>query len=372
MDSKSSELMYTPIGDKGMYGKIDIGKVTFLFVLSGKHKNYVNITKICRAYNKKFTDWYKLDSSKSLMELVSEQLSIKKLYTQFTKVPISGYYVHPILLPHIGLWLDNQATLDIYLFLEKYNKLSNTKLISANRRIKLYEKLTKKMEERCDTLDSIIVSLEKQLNSITDKYNIIVSKNETMANVMRVCSENLIENTKDSVESEHDSESDSSKISSNKKHCEEESDSDYDEESDSDCDEESDSECDEESDSDKDCASKKSVKIPNKKADLTKDFVCGLYKKIDILDGGYNYYFATSYDSLANKKLKSDYEELFLYTSNNKKYINKCKNAADVLTKGGNLDFKNKVCEGPFRYAWTYNEREMVEYYERMYRKMHK
>lgn len=392
MENKSSELMYTPIGDKGMYGKIDIGKVTFIFILSGKCKNFVHINKICRVYNKKFTDWCKLDSSKSLMKIASKQLGTKKLYTKFTEAPITGYYVHPILLPHIGLWLDNQAVIDIYLFLEKYNELTNTKLQRAKRHIKSCEKLSKIIEEKCDILNNINLSLEKQLNDITDKYNIVISKNETMANIMRVCIENLGENTKDnnSIESDpenSESEYESSRKSTKKfvresdeesepkknvkkstKHSEEESESKH--ESVENSNENSESDYDNESDSDDDV--KHSVKIQYEKPDFNKQYVCGLYKKI-IADGDFNYYFVTSHESYDTDILDPEYEELFLFTSNNKKYINKCKSAADCLTNSGNLEFKKKNArEGPFRYAWTYNEREMVGYYKSMYRRMHK
>jgi prophage antirepressor-like protein len=77
-----------------------------------RHDGYVNATQLCKAGNKKFNDWNRLDATQ---QLVNELVLITGIPVCEIIESIKGHgsWVHPKLAPHLAMWLSPSFALKV-------------------------------------------------------------------------------------------------------------------------------------------------------------------------------------------------------------------------------------------------------------------
>jgi len=90
---------------KALYGPFNV-----IMMKTNDYRNgYINATKLCEKWGKVFNDWIELVESKELLEESSDLL-----YSVSQKDGIlSGTYIHPKLIPHIGMWINPKFKFEI-------------------------------------------------------------------------------------------------------------------------------------------------------------------------------------------------------------------------------------------------------------------
>ncbi len=95
--------------------KLVINDIT---VISRSNDNYVNATMLCKAGNKKFFAWYRLDNTKNLIsELASEERIHASLLIDIKKGNSEKYeqgsWIHPKLAIHLAQWISPQFAIQV-------------------------------------------------------------------------------------------------------------------------------------------------------------------------------------------------------------------------------------------------------------------
>ncbi|AID46896.1 N1R/p28 family protein [Penguinpox virus] len=92
-----------------------------LVVTAMKDCDYINATKLCSIAGKEFYKWHRLEYSKELIAYIDTMVNTKKSVIKISTVVngapssrnILGYYVHPLLVPHILSWMSAEYALKI-------------------------------------------------------------------------------------------------------------------------------------------------------------------------------------------------------------------------------------------------------------------
>lgn len=96
------------------FNKIGISQSSENSTIGGKDipKGYVNATQMCKAGNKRFPNWSRLDRSKAYIEALSlaTQIRVSSLLIELTGTPdgdasLQGTWVHPKVAILIAAWI---------------------------------------------------------------------------------------------------------------------------------------------------------------------------------------------------------------------------------------------------------------------------
>lgn len=148
-----------------------------LKVIMMKSNRYVNATKLCNDYNKKYSDWRAKSSARMLIKTLNENLKSQTDKSTIKVVDgsndIIGTYVHPSLIIHIAIWcdvnyalkisemiIDNSVNVDIE---ENNNNLSSIK------NEKMVYSLTTNVELLRDQCENIFEKVEYMYNKVVNK-----------------------------------------------------------------------------------------------------------------------------------------------------------------------------------------------------------
>ncbi|ARF02773.1 SWPV1-199 [Shearwaterpox virus] len=140
-----------------------------------KENGYINATNLCKARNKRFKNWLKLDGTKELIKTIEEvdnTWKIKSSYSDINRMilevknesntenqyEVSGLYVHQDLIPHIASWISP-------LFAVKVSKIINS-YISGKYKFNLKAK-----EEEIRQKEITNKELLELLRNFNDKYD---------------------------------------------------------------------------------------------------------------------------------------------------------------------------------------------------------
>lgn len=94
-----------------------------VIIISRTEDNYINATQLCEAGNKKFNDWFILDTTKDLINELTTNISS----------PIKSYWIHPDLAIMLAQWISPKFALQIskwirtLLLNKEYEKKNKTK-----------------------------------------------------------------------------------------------------------------------------------------------------------------------------------------------------------------------------------------------------
>ena len=129
-----NEIIFEHINKKFAYGKYGDFKVIIM-----KENKYMNATKLCEEYNKRFDHWLENINGKNLINEVDNEINgasgepPKKATITLLKGCVNelkGTYVHELLIPHIIKWIKNP----------KYNQPESH----------IQQKLNKKLNSLCE------------------------------------------------------------------------------------------------------------------------------------------------------------------------------------------------------------------------------
>lgn len=111
-----NEIIFEHINDNFAYGKYGDFKVIIMM-----ENKYINATKLCGEYNKRFENWLRNDNSKILIDTVENELNNDRNgFDSYMSEPpkkatitllkgcvneLKGTYVHELLIPHIASWI---------------------------------------------------------------------------------------------------------------------------------------------------------------------------------------------------------------------------------------------------------------------------
>ena len=151
-------------------------------ILSRLEDNYINATQLCQAGNKKFFDWYRLNTTKELiMELESEAGIPASLLIDSKKGNSNsfnqGTWIHPDLAIQLAQWVSPNFALQVsrwirILFSNNNNELQNTLLLQdiemKDKKIKLLQDSYLKKHKRVDYPEKNVIYI---LTTIDNKKN---------------------------------------------------------------------------------------------------------------------------------------------------------------------------------------------------------
>lgn len=187
----SSDLLYMPIDNEGLYGRIILGSISFTFITKDKLKGYINASALCMNVNKKFKNWLKLASNVSLIKSISSNLEKQKLYS-YCSGEYKGYYIHHSLLPYVAIWINIETASKVQLFLDTHYKIFNDEykeLLNCNTQ----NKITKLYEQKYEAHTVINNVLNNHIRILTNKHNFIVFKNRELSHTLKEYIESLNE-----------------------------------------------------------------------------------------------------------------------------------------------------------------------------------
>jgi hypothetical protein len=83
--------------------------VNNIIIESRQHDNFINAMQMCKAYNKKFNDWFFLDSTKEIIKALKDDVGISTL-VEFKK---GNKWLHPDLASQLSQWISPIFALQI-------------------------------------------------------------------------------------------------------------------------------------------------------------------------------------------------------------------------------------------------------------------
>ena len=110
-----------------------IGSFVVIMMKTDDYRNgYTNATKLCREGNKRLIDWFRLDGSKGLIACLERSLGGEDSHPPDLCVKIdfhgnneedrliSGTYIHPKLIAHVGIWISPEFGLKVSDIVNRY------------------------------------------------------------------------------------------------------------------------------------------------------------------------------------------------------------------------------------------------------------
>jgi hypothetical protein len=140
-----------------------------------KTNTYINATKLCKEYGKRFDNWTQNKSNKELIDEIEKENSVPGIPgTEFkssfilvksygNNQKICGTYVHPLLIPHIASWISSQFGI-------KVSKIVNNFITDE------YITKIKDAEHALAHKDNKIIKLEQKLDTIISNNNLTLEE----------------------------------------------------------------------------------------------------------------------------------------------------------------------------------------------------
>lgn len=127
-------------------------------IISRHPDHYVNATQLCQAGGKKFNDWYRLDSTKDLITVLSTDAGIpasvlvesKKDQTSIFR---QGSWIHPDLAVQLAQWISPAFALQVARWVRG---LFNDRVVQIDM------SLMKEQQKRIEALESVCLSKRKR------------------------------------------------------------------------------------------------------------------------------------------------------------------------------------------------------------------
>jgi len=137
-----------------------------IVIISRSEDNYINATQLCQAGGKQFNDWFRLNSSKQLLNEAADDIDIPISQLVDIKKRNSGAFdydtwIHPDLAIQLAQWISSKFALQVSrwirtLFNDSYVEI-NKLLADKDKRIKLLENTYLKKHKRVDYPDKNVV-----------------------------------------------------------------------------------------------------------------------------------------------------------------------------------------------------------------------
>lgn len=88
---------------------------------------FINATQLCKAGNKQFKDWYRLESTQELVKELENELKTSNLIDVKrgnSKKFNQGSWVHPLLAIHIAMWISPKFAIKVSQWIEEWKSYS--------------------------------------------------------------------------------------------------------------------------------------------------------------------------------------------------------------------------------------------------------
>ncbi len=130
--------------------------------------NYINATQLCKAGEKNLNDWFLLDKTKELINLLEKENKISNLIDNKIENEI---YIHPDLAIYLSSCINPYFTLHVNKLIESANSKNNLKIL-AEQEIKINES-----NKKIKNLENMILKKQKR-EKYPDKYVIYLLTTE--------------------------------------------------------------------------------------------------------------------------------------------------------------------------------------------------
>jgi len=153
-DRENNEYVY------GMYGDFK--------VIIMKENGYINASKLCELGGKRYSNWFRNDSSREIIKIEKniihdktgekKEVTIKMLNVN---IHLRGTYVHPDLIIHIASWVSPEFAIKISTIMNN-TKTRNEELKEENEKLK---KITSEFTQNVKPLDGRTIMRELKLEN---------------------------------------------------------------------------------------------------------------------------------------------------------------------------------------------------------------
>jgi hypothetical protein len=132
---------------------------------------YINGTQLCKAGNKKFNDWFRLDNTKELISILESNTGIPALNLIEKKVGGNheGTFIHPDLAIQLAQWINPHFALQVSSWIRtlftkgkvniKLLKEQENKINKSTKKIKILEDMVLKKQKRTEYPESNVIYL---------------------------------------------------------------------------------------------------------------------------------------------------------------------------------------------------------------------
>jgi hypothetical protein len=132
---------------------------------------YINATQLCKAGNKKFNDWFRLDNTKELISILESNTGILALNLVEKKIGGNheGTFIHPDLAIQLAQWINPHFALQVSSWIRtlftkgkvniKLLKEQENKINKSTKKIKILEDMVLKKQKRTEYPDSNVIYL---------------------------------------------------------------------------------------------------------------------------------------------------------------------------------------------------------------------
>lgn len=89
--------------------------------------NFINATQLCKAGDKRFSNWYQLDSTKELINELEIKLKTSNLIDikkENSKKFTQGTWIHPLLVTHLAIWISPKFVVKVSQWIEEWKNYS--------------------------------------------------------------------------------------------------------------------------------------------------------------------------------------------------------------------------------------------------------
>ena len=139
------------INDYLEYSKMTVNNV---IISARPFDHYINATELCQAGEKNFNDWYRLDTTKELIQQLSNDLGIvSSLLVETKKCNRNGPWIHPDLSIQLAQWISPKFSLQV-------SKWIRTLFSKETLQIDL--NILKEKEQRIKQLESVCLSKKRR------------------------------------------------------------------------------------------------------------------------------------------------------------------------------------------------------------------
>ena len=116
-----------------------------------REDGYINATGICKAGNKKFNDWHRLECTKALINLCENHTQIPKEKLLIIRKggndhKAQGSWIHPILSANLAQWISNEFSVKVSIWIEEWKQINNNQIIYNNEIVNLKPDYSNKKE----------------------------------------------------------------------------------------------------------------------------------------------------------------------------------------------------------------------------------
>jgi hypothetical protein len=134
-------------------------------IMSRENDKYINATQLCKAGNKKFNDWFRLDNTKELISILANDAGIPASQLIDSKKGKSsefeqGTFIHPDLAIQLAQWINPHFALQVSSWIRilftkgqvniKLLKEQENKINRSTKKIKILEDMVLKKQKRTE------------------------------------------------------------------------------------------------------------------------------------------------------------------------------------------------------------------------------